>query len=40
MHIKEATCCAEHWVSYVGDESLHSAPETNITLYVNKLEFK
>ena len=25
----------EHWVLYVSDESLNSASETNITLYVN-----
>jgi len=39
MGIKEGTCY-EHWVLYVKDESLNSTPETNIELYVNKLEFK
>ena len=37
--IKEGPCCIEHWVLYVSDESLNSNPETNITLYVNQLEF-
>ena len=40
MDIKEGTFWDEHWVSYVSDESLASAPETNIALYVNQLEFK
>ena len=40
MDIKEDTCCDEHWVLYVNDESLNSTPETNITLYVSQLEFK
>ena len=35
MGIKEGTCWDEHWVLYVGDESLGSTPETIITLYVN-----
>ena len=35
MGIKEGTCGGEHWVFYVNDESLTSAPETIITLYVN-----
>ena len=35
LGIKVCTCCVEHWVSYVSDESLHSTPETNITLYVS-----
>ena len=35
MGTKEGTCCVEPWVLYVGDESLNSTPETNITLYVN-----
>ena len=35
MGIKEGTCCEEHWVLCVSDESLNSAPETNIALYVN-----
>ena len=39
MGIKEGTC-DEHQVLYVSDESLNSTTETNITLYVNKLEFK
>lgn len=30
----------EHWVSYVSAESLNSALETNITLYVHWMEFK
>ena len=40
MSIKEGTCCDEHWVLYVSDESLNSFLETNITLHVNQLEFK
>ena len=32
--IEEGTC-GEHWVLYVSDKSLNSAPETNIKLYVN-----
>ena len=32
--------CDEHGVSYVSDESLDFTLEINITLYVNKLEFK
>ena len=36
MGIEEGTC----WVLYLSDESLGSTPETNTTLYVNKLEFK
>ena len=35
MGIKEGTCCVEHWVLYVSDESLNSIPEVNITLYIN-----
>ena len=38
--IKEGTCYDEHWALYVSDESLNSTPETNITLYINELEFK
>ena len=38
--IKEGTCCDEHWVLYGSDESLNTTPETNITLYVNYVEFK
>ena len=38
MGIKEGTCWEEHWVLYVSDESLNSAPEINTTLYVNQLE--
>ena len=34
MSIKESTCCDEHWVLYVSDESL-SSPETDNALYVN-----
>ena len=37
--IKEYTC-GGHQVLYVSDESLNCTPKTNITLYVNKLEFK
>ena len=33
--IKEGTCADEHWVLYVGDDSLNSIPEANIALYVN-----
>ena len=33
--IKEATCWDEHWVLYVGDESLDSTPEIIIALYAN-----
>ena len=40
MGIKEGTCCDEHWMLYISDESLNSNPETNTTLYVNQLEFK
>ena len=32
MGIKEGTCCDEHWVLYVSDESLNSTPEANIAL--------
>ena len=32
--IKEGACWDEHWVLYVGDESLSSIPEITITLYV------
>ena len=32
--------CDEHWVLHVSDESLHSTPETNITLYGSPLEFQ
>ena len=34
MSIKEGTC-DEQWVLYVGNESLNSTPETDITLYVS-----
>jgi len=37
MGIKEGTCCDEHWVLYVSDESLNSTPETNTTLYLTNL---
>ena len=37
--IKEDTW-DEHWVLYVSDESLDSAPETNTILYVSELELK
>lgn len=39
MGIKEGIC-NEHQVFYVSDESLNSAPETHIALYVNYLQFK
>ena len=32
--IKEGTCW-EHWVLYIGDESLESTPEIIIALYAN-----
>ena len=32
--IKVDTCWDEHWVLYLGDESLESTPE-NIALYAN-----
>ena len=35
MGIKEGTHYNEQWVLYASDESLNSAPETNITLCVN-----
>ena len=35
MGIKEDTCCDEHWVLYVSDQSLNSTPESNITLLTN-----
>ena len=34
MGTKEGTCCDEHWMLYVSDESLNSTPE-NIRVYVN-----
>lgn len=40
MGIKEGTYWDEHWVSYVGDESLGYTPETSSALYINGLEFK
>ena len=30
--IKEGTCCDEHWVLNVSDESWNSTPETSIAL--------
>ena len=30
MGIKEVVCCDEHWVLYVSDESLNSAPENDV----------
>ena len=30
----------EAWVLYASDKSLNQTPETNITLYINQLEFK
>lgn len=38
--LKEGTCWGEHWVLYVGDESMNCTPETNVTLYVNHSEFQ
>ena len=35
MGIKVGTCCDEHWVLYVSDESVNTAPETNMALNVN-----
>ena len=35
MSIKEITCCDEHWVLYVRDESPNSTPESENALYVN-----
>ena len=35
MGIKEGTCCYEHCVKRVSDESLNSTPETNFTIYIN-----
>ena len=37
--VKDDTC-DEHLVLYVGDESLNSTLETNVTVYANQLEFK
>ena len=39
MGIKEGTC-DEHRMLYGSDESPYRTPETNITLYINQLEFK
>ena len=33
--IKDGTCCDEHRVLYVSDESLNSTPETNFTIFVD-----
>ena len=33
--IKKSTCCDEHWVLYVRDESLNSTHESENALYVN-----
>ena len=38
--IKEDTCLDEHWVLYVGDESLDSTHKILIALYANKLGCK
>ena len=38
--IKEGICCDEHRMMYGSVESLNFIPETNITLYINQLEFK
>ena len=37
---KEDTCWDDHWVLYVGDESLDSTPEIITALYANLLGFK
>ena len=34
MEVKKGTCCDEHRVFHVSDESLNSAPKTNVALYV------
>lgn len=39
MEIKGCTRGGEHQVKYGSVDSLNYAPETNITLYVNYLEF-
>lgn len=39
MDIKEANC-EEPWVLYVSEKSLNSVPESNISLYANKIKFK
>ena len=33
--IEEGTCWDEHWVLYVGDETLDSTPKIIIALYAN-----
>ena len=33
--IKEDTCWDEHWVLYIGDQSLESAPKIVVVLYAN-----
>lgn len=40
MGINGDTCWDEHRRLYVRKESLNSIPESNVTLYVDKLEFK
>ena len=35
MGTKKDTCCDEHWILYINDESLNSTPENNIALNVN-----
>ena len=37
--IREDTCWDEHWVLYVGGESLDSTPEIIIALYANELGY-
>lgn len=34
MDIKDSTC-REHWVLFVSDESINSAPANNFTLHIN-----
>ena len=38
--IKTDTCWDEHWVLYVGDESLGSTPEIIVLLYANQFGCK
>ena len=40
MGIQEGSCCEERWMLYISDNSLNAIPETNITLHINRLEFK
>lgn len=38
--VEEGSCYDARWVLYVSDQSLNSALEASITLYVNQLGFK